>query len=110
MVVDHLLKTKKEFKNAKKQEIQRIFIKTNEIKLAFNMTWLMEILRIYQEIFNIAKNPNYDGNQQGLASKIHKMFVENTSVSSGGPFTHARSETLAFEAMLFKTKLFKTKN
>ena len=65
------------------------------------MTWLMEILRIYQEIFNIAKNPNYDGNQQGLASKIHKMFAENTSVSSGGPFTHARSETLAFEAMLF---------
>ena len=38
------------------------------------------------------------------------MFVENTSVSSGGPFTHARSETLAFEAMLFKAKLCKTKN
>ena len=38
------------------------------------------------------------------------MFVENTSVSSGGPFTHARLETLAFEAMLFKAKLCKTKN
>ena len=27
----------------KKQEIQDIFIKMNQIKLVFNMTWLMEI-------------------------------------------------------------------
>ena len=39
-LVDHLLKTNKEYKNS------RIFIKTNEIKLAFNMTWFLEILRI----------------------------------------------------------------
>ena len=29
VLVDHLLKTKKEYKNLKKQEIQDIFIKTN---------------------------------------------------------------------------------
>ena len=46
MLVDHLLKTKKEFKNLKKQEIQAIFTKMNLIKLVFNMIWHMEILKI----------------------------------------------------------------
>ena len=36
----------KEFKNLKKQEIQAIFTKMNWIKNAFNMIWLMEILKI----------------------------------------------------------------
>ena len=49
IAADHLLKTEKEFKNLKKQEIQNIFIKMNWIKLVFNMTWLMEILKIYLE-------------------------------------------------------------
>ena len=43
---DHLLKTKKEFKNLKKQEIQVIFTKMNLIRLVFNMIWLMGILKI----------------------------------------------------------------
>ena len=42
-------KIKKEFKNLKKQEIQAIFTKMNWIKHAFNMIWLMEILKIYQK-------------------------------------------------------------
>ena len=46
MLVDHLLKTKKEFKNLKKQEIQAIFTKMNLIRLVFNMIWHMEILKI----------------------------------------------------------------
>ena len=33
-------------KNLKKQEIHDIFIKTNQIKLVFNMAWLMEVLEI----------------------------------------------------------------
>ena len=45
-LVDHLLKTNKEFKNSKKQEIQAIFTKMNLIRHAFNMIWLMEILKI----------------------------------------------------------------
>ena len=36
-------------KFVRKQEIQEIFIKTNKIKLIFNMIWLMEILKIYLE-------------------------------------------------------------
>ena len=59
-------------KFVKKQEIQEIFIKTNKIKLVFNMIWLMEILKIYLEdkikdkvlcdkAFNVAKNVKYDG-------------------------------------------------
>ena len=44
--LDHLLKTKKEFKNLKKQEIQTIFTKMNFIRIIFNMIWLMEILEI----------------------------------------------------------------
>ena len=39
----------KEFKNLKKQEIQAIFTKMNQIKHAFNMIWLLEILKIQQK-------------------------------------------------------------
>ena len=46
VLVDHLLKIKKEFKNLKKQEIQAIFTKMNLIRLVFNMIWHMEILKI----------------------------------------------------------------
>ena len=49
VLVDHLLKTKKEFKNLKKQEIRAIFTKMNLIRLAFNMIWLMEILKILKK-------------------------------------------------------------
>ena len=45
VLADHKLKTKKEFRNLKKQEIQTIFIKINLIRLAFNMIWRMEILK-----------------------------------------------------------------
>ena len=44
--VYHLRKTRKKFKNLKKQEIQAIFTKMNLIRLVFNMIWLMEILKI----------------------------------------------------------------
>ena len=46
VLADHLQKTKKEFKNLKKQAIQTIFTKMNLIRLVFSMTWLMEILKI----------------------------------------------------------------
>ena len=39
-------KNKERIKNLKKQVIQDIFIKTNWIKLVFNMIWLMEMLSI----------------------------------------------------------------
>ena len=49
ILMDHLLKTKEEYKNSKKQEIQGIFSKTNQKKLASIMTWLLEVLKIYHE-------------------------------------------------------------
>ena len=39
-------KNKERIQNLKKQEIQAIFTKMNLIRLAFNMIWLMEILKI----------------------------------------------------------------
>ena len=36
----------KEYKNLKKQEIHNIVTRTNQIKPGFNMTWLIEILKI----------------------------------------------------------------
>ena len=49
VLVDHLLKTKKEFRNLRKREIQTIFSKMNLIMLVFNKIWLMEILKVYRE-------------------------------------------------------------
>ena len=46
VLVNHLLKTEKKFKNLNKQEIQDLFTKTNKIKLSFNMIWLIDILKI----------------------------------------------------------------
>ena len=45
--MDHLLKTKREYKNLKRQEIQDIFIKKHEINPAFIIIWFMEILKIF---------------------------------------------------------------
>ena len=42
-------KSKERMQNFKKQDIHNISIKTNQIKLAFNMTWLMENLKICLE-------------------------------------------------------------
>ena len=39
-------KNKEDFRNLKKEESHDIFIKTNKIKLVFNMAWLMKILKI----------------------------------------------------------------
>ena len=59
LLVYHLLKTKEEYKNLKKQKIQDIFIKMNYIKSAFNMISLMRILKIYSQ-----RNRNFFENQQ----------------------------------------------
>ena len=50
----------------------------------------MEILKIYQEAFDIAKNPKYDGYQKGLASMAYHFFdkkatsLANKSTSGSG--------------------------
>ena len=44
--MDNLPKTKKEYKNLKKQKILDILIKTNKKKHVLSTTWLVEILKI----------------------------------------------------------------
>ena len=67
--------------------------------LVFNMTWLIEILKIQQKeqllilrgkAFNIAKIPKYDGYQRGLASMVYKFFDKNSAGS--GVNMHANSK------------------
>ena len=53
MRADHLVKRKKE--NSEKQEIYDIFIKMNKKNHAFNLTWLIDILKIYLEEQPLAK-------------------------------------------------------
>ena len=58
--------------------------------LVFNMTWLMEILKVWprrtvadrvlhDKEFNITKNPSYDGYEHRLASMVYKSFDKKTS-------------------------------
>ena len=66
---DHLQKTKKEFKNVKKEEIQTTFTKMNLIRLVFSMIWNFKDLArrtasdkvLRDKAFNFTKNPKYDG-------------------------------------------------
>ena len=67
--------------------IEDMFIKTNQIKLAFSTVWLMEISRI---IYLKVKKLKYDGYQRGLNPVISKFFgkksvsLADKSASSGG--------------------------
>ena len=74
-------KSKERIQKLKETEIHDIFIKVNQRKLAFSMTWFKTFLRIYlkraasdkilrDKAFNIAKNPKYDGHQRRLASMV----------------------------------------
>ena len=62
------IRNKERIKNLKKQEIHYIFIKANQIKLVFNMTWLKDLTRetdfdkiLRDKASNIAKNSKYMG-------------------------------------------------
>ena len=46
LLVDRLLKPKTEYKNLNKSKIRDTFMKP---RVAFNMKWLMEILKIYMD-------------------------------------------------------------
>ena len=69
-----------------------LFTKLNLIRLVFNMTWLMGILKIKKKehfltnflrdkTFSIAKNPKYDGYQRGLASMVYNFFDKKSKGS-----------------------------
>ena len=46
------------------------------------------------KVFNIVKNPKYDGYQRGLASMVYNIFHEN---SSGSDFAIKQNQQLAEE-------------
>ena len=101
--MDHLLKTKKEYKNLKKQEIQDIFIKTNGQSMLSAQHGLWRFYRfttrtasdkvLCDKVFNIAIDPKCDGYQRGLASMVYKFFDKKSSGAntntSGDTVTHA---------------------
>ena len=92
VLADNLQKTKKEYKNLKKQEIHEIFLKTKLDKACFQhdkayegfkdltrRTYFDKILR--DKAFNIVKYLKYDRYQRGLASMFYKFFDKKTSGS-----------------------------
>ena len=89
--MDHLQKSKKEYKNLKKQDIHDIYqneldkacfqyeIAYGDFKDLIRRTASDKILR--DKAFNIAKNPKYDGYQRGLAAVVYKFFHKKTSAT-----------------------------
>ena len=77
MLVNHLLKTKKEFKSFK--DLQK-------------RTATDKVLR--DKAFNIAKILKYDGYQRSLASMVYKFFDKKTS---GGAIKFMQNQKLANE-------------
>ena len=71
MLVDHLLKTKKEFKNLKKQELQAIFTKINLIRRAFSTTSLPG-----KSLSGSGVNISLDFNEE-LAKELYKSIIRN---------------------------------
>ena len=92
MLLDHLLKTRKEFKKFKKPG-DTSYIYKNELDRAcfqHNMAYgdFKDLARrtasdkfLRDKAFNIAKNPKYDGYQRGLASMVYKFFDKKSKGS-----------------------------
>ena len=92
MLADHLLKTKKEYKNLKKQEIYNIFFQNELVKAGFQhdiaygyFNDLPQIITsdkvLREKAFNIAKNLKCNVHQRDLASMVYKFFDKKTSGS-----------------------------
>ena len=84
-----LLKTKKEFQNLWKQEIQDIFIELDKACFQHDIAYgnFKDLPRrtaadtiLRDEAFNIAKNPRYYGYQRDLASLVHKFLIKRLQV------------------------------
>ena len=77
--VDHLLKTKKEQKNFRKPEIQ--------YKTCFQHDMAYEDIKdlprraASDKVFNIDKNPKYNGYQRVLVSMVYKLFNKKSRIS-----------------------------
>ena len=104
MLVDHLLKTRKEFKETGDTS----YIYKNELdKACFQHDMAYGLFkdlkrRIFSDkalrdkSFNIAKNPKYDGHPRVLASMVYKFF-DKKSADSGVNIEVTHNEQLAKE-------------
>ena len=102
--MDHLLKTKKEFKNLKKHDIQTIFteIYWNELDKAFFQhdlaygdfkDWARRAASdkvLKDKAFSIAKNPKDDRHQRGISSMVYKFFDRKSAGSGVNMHTNNR--------------------
>ena len=86
-LVDHLLKTEKEFKNSSfiyKNELDKACFQHDmaygDFKDLKRRAASDKILR--DKAFNIAKNPKYDGYQREYASMVYKCFDKKSAGSS----------------------------
>ena len=87
MLVDHLLKTKKEtgdtnyiYKNKLDKACFQHDMAHGDFKDLARRTVSDKVLR--DKAFDIAKNPKYDGYQGGLASMVYKFFYKKSNGSS----------------------------
>ena len=92
-----LQKTKKEFENLKKQEIQTIYTKMNLIRHEIAYGDFKDLARrtasdkiLRDKAFNIAKIHKYHGYQRRLASMVYKVFDKKSSGS--GVNMHANNK------------------
>ena len=84
MIVDRKIKTKKEYKNLKKQEIQVIFkayiqndMDYEDFRDLPKRTVIDKVLRY--KPFSIVENPKYDGYRPGIVSLVYKFLDEESS-------------------------------
>ena len=86
VLVDLLLKTKKDFKNLKKQEIPDIFVENELDKACFqhdlafcggfkDLSRTASHKVLCDKAHDIAKYPEYERYQCRLASMVYKLFV-----------------------------------
>ena len=114
VLVDHLLKTKKESKTKDSRYIYRNELDKacfqhdmayGDFKDLANRTAADKVLR--NKAFNIPKDPKYDGYQRGLASMVYKFFDKKTA--GNGVKTVPQNEQLAEELHNPNIKKFKTR-
>ena len=80
-----------------KKILRKRRLKTNYIKAASNMIWLMEISKICLEeqlminyyvvkLLIFLNNPKYDGYQRGVVSVVYKRFEKKSSAPGANKF------------------------
>ena len=85
VLVDHVQKTKKEYKNLKRQDLRYIY--QNELDtVCFQIRRKSSDKILRDKAFDNAKIPKYDQYQRGFASMIYEFFDKKTSAKRANKF------------------------